>query len=48
MASTSIMTEIIKDKQFNVAKKIQEDFLNMIKGSNDMNSLGDTAAMVSI
>ena len=38
------MTEIIKGKQFNIAKKIQEDFLNMIKeGSKlNMNSLSDT------
>ena len=44
MASASIMTEIIKGKQFNIAKKIQEDFLNMIKeGSKlNMNSLSDT------
>ena len=44
MASASIMTEIIKGKQFNIAKKIQEDFLNMIKeGSKlSMNSLSDT------
>ena len=44
MASASIMTEIIKGKQFNIAKKIQEDFLNMIKeGSKlSMNSLTDT------
>ena len=43
IASASIMTEIIKGKQFNIAKKIQEDFLNMIKeGSKlSMNSLSD-------
>ena len=47
MASASIMTEIIKGKQFNIAKKIQEDFLNMIKeGSKlNMNSLSDTENM---
>ena len=47
MASASIMTEIIKGKQFNKAKKIQEDFLNMIKeGSKlNMNSLTDTENM---
>jgi len=47
MASASIMTEIIKGKQFNIAKKIQEDFLNMIKeGSKlNMNSLTDTENM---
>ncbi len=44
MASASIMTEIIKGKEFNVAKKIQEDFLDMIKkGSKlSLNSLSDT------
>ena len=44
MASASIMTEIIKGKQFNIAKKIQEDFLNMIKeGSKlSLNSLSDS------
>ena len=44
MASASIMTEIIKGKEFNVAKKIQEDFLNMIKEGSKlgMNSLTDT------
>ncbi len=31
IASASIMTEIIKDKEFNVAKKILENFLNMLK-----------------
>ena len=43
IASASIMTEIIKGKEFNIAKKIQEDFLNMIKeGSKlSMNSLSD-------
>ena len=47
MASASIMTEIIKGKQFNIAKKIQEDFLTMIKeGSKlNMNSLTDTENM---
>ena len=44
MASASIMTEIIKGKEFTIAKKIQEDFLNMIKeGSRlSINSLSDT------
>ena len=44
IASASIMTEIIKGKDFNIAKKIQEDFINMIKeGSKlSMNSLSDT------
>ena len=31
MASASIMTETIKGKDFNVAKKILEHFLNMLK-----------------
>ena len=41
MASASIMTETIKGKEFNVAKKILENFLNMLKeGSKmSMNSL---------
>ena len=44
MASASIMTEIIKGKEFNVAKKIQEDFLDMIKKGSKLsiNSLSDT------
>ena len=44
IASASIMTEIIKGKEFNIAKKIQENFINMIKeGSKlSMNSLSDT------
>ena len=31
IASASIMTEVIKGKEFNVAKKILEHFLNMLK-----------------
>ena len=31
IASASIMTETIKGKEFNVAKKILENFLNMLK-----------------
>ena len=31
MASTSIMTELVKGKSFETAKKIINDFLNMIK-----------------
>ena len=31
IASASIMTETIKGKEFNVVKKILEDFLNMLK-----------------
>ena len=47
IASASIMTEIIKGKHFNIAKKIQEDFLNMIKADSklSMNSLSDTENM---
>ena len=42
MASTSIMTELVKGKSFEVAKKIIKDFLNMIKSgsiitTNDLN-----------
>ena len=41
--SASIMTEIIKGKDFNVAKKILENFINMLKeGSKpSINSLSD-------
>ena len=43
MASASILTEIIKGKEFNVAKKIINDFLNMIKNELkiSINSLTD-------
>ena len=43
MASASILTEIIKGKEFNVAKKIIDDFLNMIKNELkiSINSLTD-------
>ncbi len=43
MASASIMTETIKGKEFNVAKKILENFLSMLKeGSKlNINSLSD-------
>ena len=43
IASASIMTETIKGKEFNVAKKILENFLNMLKeGSKlNINSLSD-------
>ena len=43
MASASIMTETIKGKEFNVAKKILEHFLNMLKeGSKiSINSLSE-------
>ena len=41
MASASILTEIIKGKEYNLAKKIIEDFLNMIKNKTKitLNSL---------
>ena len=43
MASASIMTETIKGKDFNVAKKILEHFLNMLKDGSKLsiNSLSD-------
>ena len=34
IASTSIMTELVKGKSFEVAKKIINDFLNMIKSGS--------------
>ena len=36
MASTSIMTELVKGKSFESAKKIISDFLNMIKSGSEM------------
>ena len=43
MASASIMTETIKGKEFNVAKKILENFLNMLKDGSKLkiNSLNE-------
>ena len=43
LASASILTEIIKGKSFNVAKKIINDFLNMIKNETkfSLNSLSE-------
>tara|TARA_B100001996_G_scaffold333678_1_gene283413 strand:- start:987 stop:1430 length:444 start_codon:yes stop_codon:yes gene_type:complete len=43
LASASILTEIIKGKDYNVAKKIIEDFLDMIKNESKItvNSLSD-------
>ena len=38
IASTSIMTELVKGKTFDIAKKIIKAFLNMIKNENDMKS----------
>ena len=43
MASVSILTEITKGKDFNIAKKLIEDFLNMIKNEKKLtlNSLDE-------
>ena len=43
MASTSIMTELVKGKTFEAAKKIIDAFLNMIKNSHEIktNDLDD-------
>jgi nitrogen fixation NifU-like protein len=43
LASASILTETIKGKNFNIAKKIIDDFLNMIKNELKItvNSLND-------
>ena len=38
MASTSIMTELVKGKSFKTAKKILLDFLNMIKNTQEIKS----------
>ena len=38
IASTSIMTELVKGKSFNSAKKIINEFLNMIKNSIEIKS----------
>ena len=38
IASTSIMTELVKEKSFEVAKKIVNDFLNMIKSGSEIKS----------
>ena len=47
IASASIMTQIIKGKEFNVAKKILEQFLNMLKEGSKLsiNSLSDDENM---
>ena len=39
IASTSIMTELVKGKSLEVAKKIVIDFLNMIKNTQDIKSI---------
>jgi len=36
IASTSIMTELVKGKSFEVAKKIVDEFLNMIKNGTEI------------
>ena len=36
IASTSIMTELVKGKNFNVAKNIVDEFLNMIKNGTEI------------
>ena len=43
MASASIMTETIKGKEFNIAKKILDHFLNMLKEGSKLsiNSLNE-------
>ena len=38
IASTSIMTELVKGKSIEVAKKIVMDFLNMIKNTQEIKS----------
>ena len=38
MASTSIMTELVKGKSLGAAKKIVMDFLNMIKNTQEIKS----------
>ena len=38
MASTSIMTELVKGKSIETAKKIVTDFLNMIKNTSEIKS----------
>jgi len=38
MASTSIMTELVKGKHLEAAKKITNAFLNMIKNTNEIQS----------
>ena len=38
IASTSIMTELVKGKSIEIAKKITIDFLNMIKNTSEIKS----------
>ena len=38
IASTSIMTELVKGKSLEIAKKIITDFLNMIKNTSEIKS----------
>ena len=52
IASASIMTETIKGKEFNIAKKILENFLNMLKEGSKLsiNSLSqdENTTMMSL
>ena len=43
IASTSIMTELVKGKSFNIAKKIVDEFLNMITNGTDIETKDLTA-----
>ena len=52
IASASIMTEIIKGKDFNLAKKILENFLDMLKEGSKLNinslSTDENTTMMSL
>ena len=52
MASASIMTETIKGKEFNLAKKILENFLDMLKEGSKLNinslSTDENTTMMSL
>ncbi len=52
MASASIMTETIKGKDFNLAKKILENFLDMLKEGSKLNinslSTDENTTMMSL
>jgi nitrogen fixation protein NifU and related proteins len=43
IASTSIMTELVKGKSFDIAKNIIDDFLNMIKSGSEIKTKELTA-----
>ena len=47
IASTSIMTELVKGKSFDSAKKIVDQFLNMIKNGSEIKSEGFTDDQVT-